>query len=1802
MATNNNNRISNEVVDRATAPQINDEDVIAEQQQRLAAALHAILRNDEAQIQRMDHEINHFGVQRTDSGFFEPTENIDAHLADLLELDFEEILARVPPPDEGVFGLHPQMDDEEPLFVGRVEIENRKIDDKNVMRCYNLPKNNFVPFLFCLNWYYTGREYDIRYSCPCYRCVKWCSIAVNIRCDEDEGMTVDVINADVQRILYPSLNRLQLRNIRDDVRRMRGERGNEQQFLRLWRYHLSEAAPVVPQMRQEDVEDRKRKNKSIVRSHNVTHGYNLKLNDRGDICTMNGKKVKPLKTDILTKREKQEIIKMSRQLKLEPQMFGDLFGSFKDGMSVPGSFNEFSSSATDFLEDFGSHIPSFIRIGEEFNKGFNSTKESFDRLREEGVNVNVIHTLKNMNFSFLTSCFNSKVMMAILTGALVILLGSKKAIACVAIIALAIGALNYESIMETVCQVDMLLRNVLPSIPVGAMRPQGVSMADFKKVFVLLWQYLCPETEFNVPFLEVFSSMPFTPIGKKTRQLENYLQCAREFLKLIGVAIPRFRKLILLFEPYPHALSILEETDALVQGYRNHTVLIADAATRARVLRTQIEDELRKHAGSTNFVHMGRSLNDACRRCERLIAESILLGADRDVTRVPPAAFLIIGDPGVGKSYVMDQISTAMLLFINKDNPKLARTAIINKSQHIFSKNFADKFWEGYNNQPIVYLDEVGQSRSGPTVSKAEDEYIDLINMVNDKPYPLNMAQLEKKGTVFFDSKLIVGTTNIKHFKIESINEPAAYDRRWRKFECTILDQCSRLAGDGKTKLYCPINTRTYYRSLGLNEPEIDAKIACSDFLRFQERETLVTNRNFRGEPISTKDFIKIILADVQAYHDKVASKQGARDSTYTAWAEELGIDGILPLREEQPQYEEFVWDYWKKFQESLSGCTLKPQSGDVDDQVSYENPGAYLKRSGGLAKFLSFGMVDSFRNLVDSLCSSIGKMIMDYGKYLLIALFSYKIYRWFVGDKSDKKDPGMDPQFQMIDAVDKHNRSILLRNTVRFYSLNKGGQQQLRGFGLGIADRLVCIPRHYLVSWKNKLESDPDFEVYFNKLCNERNERISFKLRSVLSRPVFAEDNEVDMVFVYIDNHSFDRFPDISKNIAVPVGGEHAVFPIVDQEFEDDDWYRSVVVRKLGFPQTYEFLGERFETNGCIMYSYPTQSGDCGLPILSKSRFNPEQRVFGIHIAGNGNIGVGAPITTTAISAALDFYRKQGLMCEVQLAVEDHPIFQDKGFDKLEEKAPLDQCPPEKVVYGKMKAPKPPTQTNIVRSELYGKVGYEAATIPAFLRPFKGKDGLVINPIAKSTDKYSNDNTLDADVVGCIAEYTDYIVNAPTQITEVTCHREVLTYHEAVMGIPGVEGLDGIPRKTSAGYPYCILLDQRGKRSFWGEEGEYDFSSLENEFLEKRVQQIIDNAREGHRMMHCFYDFPKDERRPIAKVYEGKTRKISACPVDLAVCIRMYYGAFIQWYIANRISNGAAVGINVYSKEIDTLVNHLSSVRDGHETRPRVVAGDFGNFDGSLPRSLIEQFTQTVTAYYQDSKSDNERIRWVLMQELANSRHILPNGVVYEWNGSNASGNPLTTILNSWCNNILLRYAMVKVMKPVSPFGFLKSNRDNFKIVTYGDDNLISINQNVLPEIKQSTLTAALKEAGYEYTDESKGVSTSDDRTIDDVSFLKRKFEKNSRDPTYTYLAPLAIETIMESIQWTKKKDESQDVVRDNACKMLCELALHREEVFDHWAPYIIKACQTQLDFVPYPHTYAECQYEMMTAAIKKW
>jgi hypothetical protein len=132
--------------------------------------------------------------------------------------------------------------------------------------------------------------------------------------------------------------------------------------------------------------------------------------------------------------------------------------------------------------------------------------------------------------------------------------------------------------------------------------------------------------------------------------------------------------------------------------------------------------------------------------------------------RPEPHFVLFSGKSGVGKSSILIKFVVSVLLLSGLCDPEEVLSNLWQKG--------SSEYWNGYVNQLCVVMDDVFQKISAK--GDTDSDYMDIIRMISNWSYPLNMADLNSKGKFYFDSPLVVGTTNASNVNDTTYKEAVA--------------------------------------------------------------------------------------------------------------------------------------------------------------------------------------------------------------------------------------------------------------------------------------------------------------------------------------------------------------------------------------------------------------------------------------------------------------------------------------------------------------------------------------------------------------------------------------------------------------------------------------------------------------------------------------------------------------------------------------------------------------------------------------------------------------------------------------------------------------------------------------------------------------------------------------------------------------------------------------------------------------------------------------------------------------------
>lgn len=399
-----------------------------------------------------------------------------------------------------------------------------------------------------------------------------------------------------------------------------------------------------------------------------------------------------------------------------------------------------------------------------------------------------------------------------------------------------------------------------------------------------------------------------------------------------------------------------------------------------------------------------------------------------------------------------------------------------------------------------------------------------------------------------------------------------------------------------------------------------------------------------------------------------------------------------------------------------------------------------------------------------------------------------------------------------------------------------------------------------------------------------------------------------------------------------------------------------------------------------------------------------------------------------------------------------------------------------------------------------------------------------VTDPYAKAAKKTGNTPfIIDKSVIGDVKKYMVSMF-LRKGFTSFEPSKRLLTFEETWLGVEGNEYLGSLKLSSSTGYPYKFLKKTASKKAYFGTfDNPKGFDHPDMLFIRSEFDKQLANLKSGLRNDPVVIEELKIELRPHSKIDEYKTRVFNMSNL-VQICIgRCLFGSFVSKVMDGRIYNGSSIGINV-ATEFDLLKTYLNQVGDN------IIAGDYTNYDGTLPPAFIKMFAEVVNTWYND---DYKLARITFIHDLIYSYRVRGNSVFQTLSGQ-PSGNYLTTIINTFVNIAATCYCYLKI----SPKEFCNINsfERNVKINAFGDDNLISVSDEIKHFCNMSTLSSAFRDyLGMTYTDETKSSSDLLYKSILDCHYLQCKFVYNERDGVFVGVRDK--DKIVETLYWIQTK-----------------------------------------------------------------
>ncbi|DBA13291.1 TPA_asm: polyprotein [Ajuga reptans waikavirus] len=593
----------------------------------------------------------------------------------------------------------------------------------------------------------------------------------------------------------------------------------------------------------------------------------------------------------------------------------------------------------------------------------------------------------------------------------------------------------------------------------------------------------------------------------------------------------------------------------------------------------------------------------------------------------------------------------------------------------------------------------------------------------------------------------------------------------------------------------------------------------------------------------------------------------------------------------------------------------------------------------------------------------------------------------------------------------------------------------------------------------------------------------------------------------------------------------------------------------------TYEMFGTTHTVVKGLRYRVHCMPGFCGAAIL-QANTRCTRKIIGIHVAGakSKSVGYAEILSVEPLKEAIR--KLGGLQISREFMERENVDYCEKQSVHIPNKGNLGLLG----VVAPRCVPRLPAKTTIVKSDIHGMLGpvrSEPAILSAWDSRLGDKRGEWF-PVLEGVKKYgAPTKPFPIDEIIMVEKHLSSFFHS---FSNSLRKREVNDIEVGVNGIDGTNFWAAMPMDTSAGYPYVLRRPSGAVGKSWLFKQLEDYPSGRKRFMpedEEFVESLtlahsqIKNGIIPHILtMEC----PKDERRKLSKIYEKPaTRTFTVLPPEINLLFRMYFGDFSAMIMETRADHFSQVGINPETLEWSELMAKFLKVGG------KGFAGDYAKFDGVGAPNIYHSIVNVVNSWYNDGE-ENARARHCLINSI-----IHRNGIAGEYLFSYSQGMPsgfsMTVIFNSFVNYYYLALAWHHIVgaSKLSPQKDLKSFDYYTKVVVYGDDNIVAVDDDFLNIFNLQTVASYLSPFGVTYTDDAKNPIHLSKPFVDihTVTFLKRSFVK-VENSGLLWKAPLDKISIEERCNWIRECEMPAEALFQNIDSALFEASIHGEEYFN--------------------------------------
>lgn len=862
---------------------------------------------------------------------------------------------------------------------------------------------------------------------------------------------------------------------------------------------------------------------------------------------------------------------------------------------------------------------------------------------------------------------------------------------------------------------------------------------------------------------------------------------------------------------------------------------------------------------------------DFCKLYKRVVSYE-------ECARQEPIGIVFQGPPGCGKSRAMNAVVQGLPW---------------SKYVHqVKDTNDGKDFYDMYENETIFYMDDVGQ--------QGISQWRTFINMISEVKYPLDCARAENKDTKFFNSDVVLATTNefmnlSGLVRTDCIRELPALWRRCLvldfekvKFDGTYVGRaCWRFYNLDKREFQ--LGFPSHLLKVGLNEipPVFELNGNDLDFYAWICRTIKVLRQVNLNRLISNKlsdsqlDYIRQ-KCDFDAegiFNWSMNSSKSCEDSAM--WYERVSGESLVNDCDTE--------DLDAKLQRLREN--LYDSLGDEQIKGERNNP---------LATFKSF-ILDGCKWLLDMLKRSLTRILESEDFPQFMAFFitivlsygvMYVVDRYCQG-KMKSSENGYVAELDVaknFDFMGGNTYQQSVRKALKEVVVTSACGTKVNVIGL-LSGHCVLLPSHSIitevVSYLTVFNDKKDGHIIYDKVPIK----------------VLYLNRAEDVAIVELPRNTPTVFRKMAKGfktesskcvLVSPFGISDSCAPFVVNK-------NSPIVYKIPFVDggiSNTIVGDHF--------SYPVRgNGLCGSLVVGNNC------ILGMHVAGNEAKGVGVAIRWSENTVERLF---EILNADKELIAFDmsEKILANSSVLKINQSLNVSV----------------PTKSNFATTPLYSI--FPVTRFPAELCKF-GK--CTVKDIAKKSFGHT------VTVPSSELEFGKKVMRDFLRGSTFS----ILT-EEQIIG--GTDLLAGLNRKSSNGYK--CLPKKEDYIDFENNSFHPDFKTQLSDLESNIEKDIIDWEK------FVWVEMLKDELRNVEK--EGTPRSFRVGTIHHQVLMKKYFGWLVCHIMSNRRYNNIMVGMNPFV-EWPEMYDNLRACKG-------VFAGDIAKWDGSMNNMVQDAIKEVILEF----------------------------------------------------------------------------------------------------------------------------------------------------------------------------------------------------------------------------------------------